>query len=96
MLRFLLFLFGLVLVIVGVLAGGCSLVFTPSLFGSGEFEGSGNLPIWAAGLAIAGIGIWGGTTVLRAATRARDAAHSAANPAPPPEATTQGTPPEDR
>ena len=64
MLRFLLFLLGLALVLIGVLAGGCSLLFTPGLFGTGEFEGSGMFPIWAAGMVTGALGLWLGIWAL--------------------------------
>ena len=67
--RFLLFLLGLVLIVVGVLAGGCSVLFTPSLFGTGEFEGTGNLPIWGAGVLVGIGGIWIGIKAFRASMR---------------------------
>ena len=65
MLKFLLFLLGLALILVGVLAGGCSLMFTPSLFDSGGFGGSGIFPIWAGGIVIGALGLWLGILVLR-------------------------------
>ena len=52
-LRAVLFLLALLLCGIALLTGGCSLLFTPSLWGSGEFEGPDLWPIWAAGLAIA-------------------------------------------
>jgi Ni/Fe-hydrogenase subunit HybB-like protein len=65
MLRVLAGLLAVVLIGIGLLAGGCSIAFTPSLFGSGEFEGSGNLPIWLAGVAVGAAGLIGGILIVR-------------------------------
>ena len=85
MLRFLLFLLALALVLIGILAGGCSLFFTPSLFGTGEFEGTGNLPIWGAGVAIGFVGLWLGIKIFRSLGRPAEPV-AETPPDPPPEA----------
>ncbi len=69
MLKFFLFLLGLILCGIGVLAGGCSIAFTPALFQGGEFGGSGILPIWGTGLIVGGLFLWGGITVFRTINR---------------------------
>ena len=55
LLRILAFLFALILCGVALLTGGCSILFTPALWGNGEFEGPGLLPIWGTGLGIAAV-----------------------------------------
>ena len=93
--QFLLFLFGVALVIVGLLAGGCSLLFAPSIF-SGEFHTGDSLPLWAAGLAICAIGLGGGIAILLPQLRAPYTTPPTETPVPPPETTTPEAPPEDR
>lgn len=73
MLRFLGFLAALVLILTGILAGGCSIVFTPMLFDGGEFGGSGILPVWLGGLVLGGLGLWLGIWIIRALRRTEDA-----------------------
>lgn len=60
---------GIVLLGVGLLAGGCSLVFTPALFATGEFSGSDMLPIWLAGLSLGAAGLYAAVRLLRFANR---------------------------
>lgn len=81
-LRVLAFLFALILCGVALLTGGCSILFTPSLWGHGEFEGSGNLPIWGAGLVIAAVCITCAVLIFRKLRRPK-----------PPSAATFETPP---
>jgi len=89
MLRFLGVLFGLILIGIGILAGGCSILFTPELFRNSEFGVPDILPVWAGGLAIAAVGIWGGIAIMRRIGRAQQAP---ATEDPPP----MEPPPEDR
>lgn len=64
-LRAVLFLLALLLCGIALLTGGCSLVFTPSLFGAGEFEGAGFWPVWAMGLAVAGLCLFLAVAIFR-------------------------------
>ena len=54
-LRIALVLITLVLIGVALLTGGCSLLFTPALFETGDFSGVELLPIWGAGMGIAAL-----------------------------------------
>lgn len=47
----------LVLCLLALATGGCSLAFTPLLFEGGL--NTGLLPIWLTGCAIAGLAVWG-------------------------------------
>lgn len=67
------YLFALVLIGIGALAGGCSLIFTPELFRAGEFSGGGIFPTWLLGLGIAALGIGGGIMIFMALARTSDA-----------------------
>jgi hypothetical protein len=77
MLRFLLFLLGLALVLIGVLAGGCSVVFTFFMF-DGSFDSI--LPIWLAGLVAGGLGLFFGIRIFRSLSTPPSARASAPLP----------------
>ncbi|NBZ90088.1 hypothetical protein [Stagnihabitans tardus] len=69
LLRILAFLFALILCGVALLTGGCSILFTPALFQSGEFAGPDLLPIWATGLGIAAVCITIAVLIFRRLSR---------------------------
>jgi hypothetical protein len=54
------FLLGICLLGIGLLAGGCSLVFTQFVF-----DGSGIIVIWLAGLLIGAAAIWASVMAFR-------------------------------
>lgn len=55
---------GLILIGIAVLAGGCSIVFTPVIF---QLGASDIWPIWAAGLFTGVFCLWAGAAAIRAA-----------------------------
>lgn len=59
--RFFVTLLGIVLVLIGALTGGCSLVFTLIIFGPG---GDGILPIWLFGFLVGIPSLWLGLRML--------------------------------
>ncbi|MEZ5731608.1 MAG: hypothetical protein R3D97_04700 [Paracoccaceae bacterium] len=52
----------IVLFLIAALAGGCSVVFAPLVFGGG---GYGAEPIWIGGFVLCGLCIWAGRVVWR-------------------------------
>ena len=52
---------GVVLMMIGILAGGCSVVFAPMMNGNDNIL----LLIWLSGFAIAAAAIWGAVRLLR-------------------------------
>ncbi|MFO1201593.1 MAG: hypothetical protein U1E58_03030 [Tabrizicola sp.] len=48
--------------LIGLLAGGCSLVFAPTVFGYGDL---GVAPIWLAGVAAAVAFIWAAVAIWK-------------------------------
>jgi hypothetical protein len=54
-------LLGIVLLLIGALTGGCSLVFTLIIFGPG---GDGILPIWLLGFLVGIPSLWLGLRML--------------------------------
>jgi hypothetical protein len=63
-LRGFLFVLGLLLVMVGLLAGGCSAITSPDLFSSGDYYQL-FLSIWLMGLAICVVSLALGIFILR-------------------------------
>ena len=55
--------FGLVLVLVAFLSGGCSLVFSEFVVGS--MTDTGLLLIWLSGFGVCALSIWGAIRLLR-------------------------------
>jgi hypothetical protein len=79
--RVLVVIFALILLCVGLLAGGCSLVFTGFAFGGGTFL------IWITGLVVAAFCLWAAYRLLRGPrlpTPLSAPPHSPSPPPPPP------------
>ncbi|MCW1917535.1 hypothetical protein NX862_02090 [Rhodobacter sp. KR11] len=67
-LRFILFALGCILLLVGLLAGGCSAFFTPDILKGGDYIEAVQM-VWAIGLIVAAAGIGLGVWILRRLTR---------------------------
>ena len=59
--------FGLVLVLVAILSGGCSLVF--SGFALQSMSDSGLMLIWLSGFALCALSLWGAVRLFRVRPR---------------------------
>ena len=58
-------LFAVLLFLVALVCGGCSIAFAPLVLG--DLSGGGGVPgIWVSGLVIAALCIWGGIALWRA------------------------------
>lgn len=78
--RFFVVLTGIVLVLIGALTGGCSLVFTLIIFGPG---GDGILPIWFLGFLIGIPSLWLGLRMLGILGKRPDAPPPPSSPSDP-------------
>lgn len=65
--------FGIVLLLVAILSGGCSLVFTTTVFQ--DLGGSSDVVIiWVLGLLMCGLSLWGAIALFRGPEVERDKA----------------------
>ena len=74
--------FGVILILLAVLTGGCSLLFSTWVFG--DLAGDGSVMVlWLGGVLIAAASIWGAVALLRRPAAPSPARPEAPKPAPP-------------